>query len=139
MIRQESLLEKLYTLLAEQFPEHSGVWKYLAGEEKKHAIWLKQLYDAGEKGFILFDEGKIKSASLNTYIEHLKQIIGRAENKELTLVQAVSYTLDFENSLIEKNVFTHFDSTSEKARIILNRLNMETQSHVNRIQGIRLD
>jgi len=53
----------------------------------------------------------------------------------LTLAQAVPFTLDFENSLIEKNVFTHFDSTSEKARIILNRLVMETQSHVKKYKA----
>lgn len=46
------------------------------------------------------------------------------------MAQAVSFSLDFENSLIEKNVVTRFDSTSEKARIFLNRLVMETQSHV---------
>jgi len=76
---------------------------------------------------------------MKTYIAHLEQIITRAEKEELTLAQAVPFTLDFENSLIEKNVFTHFDSTSEKARIILNRLVMETQSHVKKIQSIRLD
>jgi rubrerythrin len=139
MIRQESMLAELYTLLAEQFPEQAGVWNDLVKEEKKHAIWLQQLFDAGEKGFVLFDEGKIRSASMNTYIAHLEQIITRAEKEELTLAQAVPFTLDFENSLIEKNVFTHFDSTSEKARIILNRLVMETQSHVKKIQSIRLD
>lgn len=139
MIRQESMLAELYTLLAEQFPEQAGVWNDLVKEEKKHAIWLQQLFDAGEKGFVLFGEGKMRSVSMKTYIAHLEQIITRAEKEELTLAQAVAFTLDFENSLIEKNVFTHFDSTSEKARIILNRLVMETQSHVKKIQSIRLD
>jgi len=54
MIRQESLLSKLYPLFAEQFPEHGEVWDELAREEKKHANWLKQLYDAGEKSIVLF-------------------------------------------------------------------------------------
>jgi len=44
MIRQESLLSKLYTLFAEQFLEHGEVWEELAKEEKQHANWLKQLY-----------------------------------------------------------------------------------------------
>jgi len=76
---------------------------------------------------------------MKTYIAHLEQIITRAEKEELTLAQAVPFTLDFENSLIEKNVFTHFDSTSEKARIILNRLVMDDAKSRKKIQGIRLD
>ncbi|MEA3332218.1 MAG: hypothetical protein U9Q58_01295, partial [Pseudomonadota bacterium] len=105
--------------------------------EKKHAIWLRQLYDAGEEGFILFDEGKIKTYTMNAYIEHLEGVIARAENQELTMVQAISFTLDFERSLIEKNVFTHFDSTSEKARSVLTRLNRETENHIKRVQALR--
>lgn len=137
MTRQESLLAKLYTLLAEQFPEHDEVWNNLAQDEKKHATWLKQLYDAGEKGIILFDEGKVKTFTMNTYIEHLESIIARTENQELTQVQAISFTLDFERSLIEKNVFSHFDSTSEKARSVLKRLITETENHIKKILAIR--
>ena len=102
MIRQESLLAKLYTLFTEQFPEHGEVWDELTKEEKKHANWLNQLYDAGEKSIILFDEGKTKTYTMNTYIEHLEGIITRVENREVTLPQAISYTLDFERSLIHR-------------------------------------
>lgn len=137
MIRQEFLLAKLYTLFAEQFPTHGEVWSDLVKEEKKHAIWLKQLYDAGEKGIILFDEGKIKTYTMNAYIEHLERVIARAENQELTTVQAISFTLDFECALIEKNVFTHFDSTSEKARSVLKRLIMDTENHIKIVQALR--
>ncbi len=66
LIRKESMLEELYTLLAEQFPEQAGIWNDLVSGEKKHAIWLQQLFDAREKGFVLFDEGKIRSVSMNT-------------------------------------------------------------------------
>ena len=138
MIRQESLLADLYTLFKEHYSEHSEVWGNLAKEEKKHAVWLKQLYDAGEKGIVLFDAGKIKTSTMNTYIQHLEQIIARAEKKELTLTQAVSFAMDFEQSLIEKNVFTHFDSTSEKAKIVLMRLIIETETHIRKIQSLRL-
>jgi rubrerythrin len=137
MVRQEYLLADLYTLFKEEFPEHSEVWNDLAKEEKKHAVWLKQLFDAGEKGIVLFDEGKIKTSTMKTYIQHLEQIIARAEKKELNLAQAVSFAIDFEQSLIEKNVFTHFDTTSEKARMILLRLILETENHIRKIEPLR--
>lgn len=137
MIRQETLLAKLYMLFAQQFPKHREVWNELAKDEKNHANWLKQLYDAGEKGIVLFDDGKVKTPALKNYIAYLEQLIAMAEKKELTIDKAVAYTMDFEKSLIEKNVFTHFDSTSEKARNILNRLNSETKGHIEKIQAIR--
>ncbi len=137
MIRQESLLAKLYKLFTIQFPEHEKVWDELAKEEKKHANWLNQLYDAGEKSIILFDEGKTKTHTMNAYMKHLEQVITKVENREVTLHQAISYTLDFESSLIEKNVFTRFDSTSEQARSVLKRLTHETESHIKRIQALR--
>jgi len=134
MIKQESLMAKLYTLFAEQFPEHGEVWNELVKEEKKHAGWLKQLYEAEEKGIVLFDEGKVKTYTMKAYIEYLEQIIVRAENNELTLAQAITYTLDFERSLIEKNIFTHFDSTSEKAKSVLKRLTVDIESHIKRVR-----
>ena len=137
MIRQESLLSKLYPLFAEQFPEHGEVWDELAREEKKHANWLKQLYDAGEKSIVLFDEGKTKTQTMNIYIEYLMGIIAKAENHELTLPQAITYTMDLENSLIEKNAFTHFDSISEQARSVLKRLALDTESHFKIIQALK--
>lgn len=137
MIRQEALLAKLYMLFVEQFPKHREVWNELARDEKNHANWLKQIYDAGEKGIVLFDDGKVKTPALKSYIEYLEQLIALTEKKELTIDKAVAYTLDFEKSLIEKNVFIHFDSTSEKARKVLNRLKSETESHIEKIQAIR--
>ncbi len=137
MIRQEFLLAKLYTLFTEQFPEQGEIWDDLAKDEKKHAGWLNQFYDAGEKGLILFDEGKIKTYTMNSYIEHLMGILARAENQELTQSQAITFALDLERSLIEKNAFTHFDSTSEKTRSILKRLTIETENHIKKVQSLR--
>ena len=137
MIKQEVLLARLYTAFAGHFPEHAEVWYDLVKDEKQHANWLNQLYDAGEKGIILFDEGKTKTYTMNIYITNLESIIDRAENQELTLPQAITCTLDFERSLIEKNVFTHFDSVSDKARSILKQLINETEKHIKKIQTLR--
>ena len=137
LVRQETLLAKLYTLFAEQFPEHAQAWSELAIEEKKHASWLQQLHDAGEKGIILFDEGKIKTYTMDTFINYLEGIIAKAESGELSLANAISHTIDLERSLLEKNTFSHFDSTSEKARSVLKRLTRETENHIERIKAIK--
>ena len=131
MIKQESLLAKLYTLFAKQFPDYSELWTALAKDEMQHAKWLGELYEAGAKGIVLFDEGKIKTYTMNAFITYLEGIIARAEKNELPLANAISCTHDLERSLIEKNVFSHFDSTSAKARSILKRLTLENTVHAH--------
>ncbi len=137
MVRQELLLAKLYKLFAGQFAEHGTLWAELAKEEEKHALWLQQLYEAGEKGIILFDEGKTKTYTLKTFIDYQEGIIARAENQEFGLAGAVACTLDMEQSLIEKNVFSCFDATSEKVRTVLKRLAGETAKHIEKVQMIK--
>jgi homoserine trans-succinylase len=137
MIQQEILLAKLYSLFAEQFSDSATVWRELAEEEKKHATWLEQLYEAGEKGIYLFDEGKIKIVTLNNFTDYLREVITKAKNKELSFEQAVAYALDLEKSLIEKNIFNHFDSTSQQAQVVLNWLTRETEKHLAKVQSLQ--
>lgn len=137
MIKQESLMAKLYKLFAKEFPEHSEFWNNISNDEVNHAIWLRQLYNASENDVLHFDEGKVKVNAMNTYISHQEDVIARTERHELTLVKAVSLTLDMEHSLIEKNVFALFASISEKNRNILKRLILETEEHVRRLQDFK--
>jgi hypothetical protein len=138
MVWQELLLANLYRLFAKQFPLHGDFFRELSEDEKKHASWLKQLCDAGESGAIIFDEGMVKIKGIETYNNYLEKIILKAENEELTFAEAVRYTGAIERSLIERNVFTHFQSTSEKAKGILDKLILETKKHIKKIESIEM-
>jgi len=137
MVKQEKLLFKLYTLFAAQFPQHAQLWNELAKEESKHASWLTQLHEAADKGVVLFEEGRIKTYTMTSFIEYLEQIIAKAENNELTLAHAVASALDLERSLLEKNVFSHFEGMADKARSVLKQLAKETENHVGTVQRLK--
>jgi len=134
--KQEMLLARLYQIFAGEFPEYGAFWKDLAGEEITHAEWVKQLYQAGRKGSVGFREGKIKSPALKTYIGHLEKAIEKAEQGGFKLKSAMAYTLDYEKSLIERNTFTHFESTEESWQETMRRLQKETQKHVQRVMNM---
>lgn len=136
MCKQELLLAKLYKLFADQFPDHKDFWQDLAKDEVRHAGWIKRLYKAEKEDLIAFSEGKIKTYTMDTFIENLEKIIQRAENGELNLKMAISYTLDLERSLIEKNVFSHFEIIDKKLAEIMAKLESETRRHVKKAEDM---
>ena len=60
--------------------------------------------------------------------------VEKAERKELGQPAAFAHAIDYELALIEKNVFTRFDSIHDKAKGVLRILQSETQQHVERIR-----
>jgi len=60
--------------------------------------------------------------TLTAFITRLEGLIEKAERGEFDLSSAFAYAVDYESSLIEKNVFSRFDSLSAKAKGTLKML-----------------
>ena len=137
LITQEEMLSKLYGHFAQQFPEYSKFWNQLSKEENRHARLIQKLLDAAKKGKIIFDEGKITTYTLNAFISRLEQILQKAIKGEYDIKRALACAMDYENSLIEKNIFTHFDSLSDKVKSTLKILHSETTDHIESIRRVQ--
>lgn len=137
MITQERLLSEIYALFAKNFPQYSGFWTELSEEEKRHADLIEKLGEAEKKGLVFFDEGKTKTYTLSAFIDYLEKQSEKARNKEFGIAAAFSCALDLEQSLIEKEVFTRFDSVKEMNRSVLNKLRNETKNHIEKIRQKR--
>jgi len=137
LITQEEMLSKLYGHFSQQFPEYSQFWNQLSKEEHRHARLIQKLFDAAKKGKIFFDEGKITTYTLNAFVSRLEQILQKAVKGEYDIKTALVCAMDYENSLIEKNIFTHFDSLSDKVKSILEILHSETIDHVESIRKVQ--
>ncbi len=137
LIAQERLLSRLYQVFSEQFPDHRDFWTNLSREEENHARILEKLIEAGKKGVLLFNEGRINTFSLKTSIQGLKGLVEKAEQGGFTLSSALSCSIDYESALIEKNAFTRFEPVSKKAGIALNTLKNETTQHIERIKTLK--
>jgi len=129
MKKQETLLATLYKTFAKKFPEHKDFWDKLAREEEKHAGWVEQLRVASEKKVVLFNEGRVKTYTLEFFIQGLEERILRAETDGFNARQALVCTIDLERSLIEKEVFLHFAGITDKARSVMDLLAQETKEH----------
>ena len=75
-ITQERLLSKLYAAFAEKFPSYHEFWKKLSQEEERHARLIEKLSQAEKKGLILFDEGVVKTYTLNAFT-HFDSLSGK--------------------------------------------------------------
>ncbi len=137
LILQEKKISELYELFGRQFPQQEGFWKNLSIEEKKHAQWLEKLLEAAKSGKILFNQKKITIHTLSAFIDRLEDILSRAKRKEFTLTSALHCAVDYESSLIEKNIFSHFDSPHEKIEEILKKIQKETENHVESIKKVQ--
>lgn len=129
MLKQETLLAELYHAFAKKFPEYEELWNKLAREEEKHASWIEQLRVASEKKVVLFSEGRIKTYTLETFVQGIEEKITRAEASDFNARQALVCTIDLERSLIEKEVFSHFEGLTEKASSVMKFLAKETKEH----------
>lgn len=137
LIKQEKLLANLYTIFSDKFLKHKDFWKKLAEEEHHHAKWLYQLYEAGEKNIIYFDEGKITTFSLETFIKGVEEVILKAELDKLDYKKALVLAADFERSLIEKSVFSKFRGLTDKSKNVMKILENQTKEHFTRIENLR--
>ena len=139
MVTQENLLSRLYALFAQQFPEFAEFWGILSKEEETHSKLIEKLWEIEKKGLVFFDEGRVKTNTLNLLIGRLEEIVGKAEKRGFDLPAAFACAVDYESALIEKEVFTRFDSLNKNIKGSLKRLQDETLKHVERIRHMQKD
>ena len=139
MATQEKLLSRLYALFSQQFPEHAEFWEKLSKEEEAHSKLIEKLWEAEKKGLVFFDEGRVRTYTLNLIIGRLEELVEKAEKRVFDLPSAVAIAVDYESGLIEKKIFTHFDSLNDKVKGSLKRLQDETLKHVEGLQHMQKD
>ena len=139
MVAQERLLSRMYALFAQQFPEYAGFWGKLSKEEEEHSKLIEKLWEAEKNSLVFFDEGKVKTYTLNLLIGRLVELVQKAEKRVFDLPSALAIAVDYESALIEKEIFTHFDSLNDKIKGKLKILQDETLKHVERVRHMQKD
>lgn len=131
---QELLIAELYDRFARQFPRFADFWDSLASEEREHAGWIDHLLSKVSNATATFDEGKTRSYALSSSINHIKSQLASFDAAPFDLRRALSYTVDLEKSLIEKNVFERFSGDPPEMNKLLTILNETQQDHLRRIE-----
>lgn len=129
----ELLMADLYELFAGQFKEQSAFWLSLADEEKQHAAWLNKLQEGINANKVKFDEGKTRTYTLTSVIGYLRNIKEEFRTRPFGIVRAVILIRDFENSLLEKNVFLCFAGDSPLVKEILTKMATAQRTHTKKM------
>lgn len=129
MYELEETVGDIYDLFAANFPEYIDLWNLLSKEEKEHAAAVRSFYHLTYEGKASFDEGVIKPEGVQSIVEHLKMTYQSARKGEFTAEQALFIASDIEKSLLERDIFNHFNVSYEFADM-LRHLQEGCQKHL---------
>jgi len=130
IIEKELLLAEVYRAFARRFPRHGAFWSRLATEETEHAAWVRHLLELSATRDISFDEGKTRTYTLKTFNDYLRNLREEALRPGLRQEKAFSLTIDLEKSLLERNLFNQFKTSSEQTQRILDVLQGGIEAHL---------
>lgn len=133
-LEKELLLAEIYRIFAERFPQHKLFWEGLAAEETEHAGWVRFLQQQSDKSQLTFDEGKVKTYTVKTFIDYLRSVLMEARLPRFTFDKALAFTLDAERALLERNVYAGFQSRSSKDQQLLKLLQQGIHEHVSKVE-----
>lgn len=134
----ELLMATIYQQMAQRFPDHADSYQSLANEEMEHAGWIEQLQTACQSGQARFAEGKTRTYTVNNMISYLKDFLQKLEAGHLNRLQTMTVVADFENSLIERNVFQRFSGDTPEVAQTLELLEQVQRQHTTRINALLL-
>lgn len=129
MAELEGKMALLYCELAKTVPGFSGLWNRLEREELQHRKWVLQLKEAAEAGKVTFAEGRIRTYTVKTFLQYLEVQVERARKGSFTPEKALACARDLENSLLEKETFSHFSCEKPEHAKILKALSEACENH----------
>lgn len=133
LMELELLMASIYQQMARRYPDHAERYQALASEELEHAGWVEQLQSACLAGQARFAEGRTRTYTISNMIGFLQEFIQKQEYGHLTELQALAAVADFENSLIERQVFQRFTGDTPEVEKTLGRLEATQKQHTGRI------
>ena len=127
----EESVGRLYETYAVIFPDYRNFWVNMASDEREHAAWVAKLRSLIDNRLVVFSEGRFKVEAIQTFLKYIDEELGKAKEKNLFLMNALSITLYIEESLIEHKYFEVVEGDSPELKSILRDLAGATQKHAD--------
>ena len=133
-IENEELLNELYSHYAALFPVDKEFWEDIAADESEHAGWVRSISDRIDNGEIRLGAGRFEPEALTSFATYIQDQIDRVDTEEILQIQALSITMDLENSMLEKAMFRSYETDSPELREVMDRLQKATEIHYSEVK-----
>jgi hypothetical protein len=134
LTHQELRIAELYRFYASLFPDLREFWTDLSKDQMEYATWLEYFYKKSDEGAAQFQEGKVKTYTVESFVKYLEDNIAKVKEKAPTPPAAFRLALDIENSLMIKRVFDSFQSADRELANVLATLRDKKKDHLKRLE-----
>lgn len=134
LTQQELQIAEIYRFFAGLFPEHRNLWEELSREAMENATWMEYFYKKAATDAVRFEEGKVKTYTVESFVKFLEDNLAKIKAKAPTLQVAFSMALDIENSLIVRRVFDLFLTSDPDTQTLLKDLKDKLAEHRKKVE-----
>jgi len=133
-IENEILLHKLYAHYSTLFPEDKEFWRDISADEAEHAGWVSSLSNRIDNGEVRLASGRFEPETLTSFADYIQEQIDRIDTENILQIQALSISMDLENSMLEKSMFKSYETDSPELREVMDRLQKSTEFHYQEVK-----
>lgn len=134
-IENEVLLNKLYSNYANLFPDDKDFWEDIAADESEHAGWVRSLSTRIDNGEVRLGAGRFEPEALTSFADYIQEQIDRMATETVLQIQALSISMDLENSMLEKAMFKSYETDSPELQEVMDRLQKSTEIHYSEVKN----
>ncbi len=132
LAENELMVHNLYRHYAESFPDLERFWIEIAEDETKHYNVLNDLDQIAEKGEVQIEKDRFKVEMVDFVRKYLEERIAEQNPSQRA---ALANAINIESSMLEKGIFTIFQTDSPALKNALDILQKETEQHLKAVQA----
>jgi hypothetical protein len=130
----EKLLFEIYTKLSSIFKENYIFWHEIAVDENTHAFMVDTFISLYRDHYITFQDRSFPALVIEDETQKLRTFSERIETEEISIKEALKFSMQAENSIIERDIFAYKDNDPAEFKKLLSALYDDTKRHYRKIK-----
>ncbi len=135
----EKEIARLYEVYAETFLVYSSFWMDLSKDETEHADWIEKLQAKIENDSEVMVTERFPVAAIEHSIAYVKELIHKARQDDVELIDALSEALHLEEALSESKYFEVLADDSPETKRTLTLLKGSSRKHYQKVKELWLE
>ena len=136
-IENELLFSEYYSECARLFADRADNFEKLARHEKVHAAIFEKIRQSVAANPDKWSRGDFQINALKIVVEDVREKTAQLKSGKLKKEFVISYAVDMEKSLIEKNFFKALKTGLKEFEVFFEKLQSETAGHQKLLEGLK--